>query len=86
MLKKILATIAFTSLALTMPVSVIAEENCVQVYGGGVVCGAETPKVHKPVQAGLADNPFIIGFGFVAISASLFIISRKHQARLSEAK
>lgn len=57
------------------------EQNCVQVYGGGVVCGAAAPE-HKPVEAGLAENIALIGGGFILAAGVLlyYYYSRKAKA------
>lgn len=50
------------------------EEVCVQVYGGGVVCGAK----HEVVDTGLADlNPLVLGAGFLLASFGLYRLSKK---------
>lgn len=79
--KQIIALIVLTvTLVLAVfakPASILADEQtCVQVYGGGVVCGAEAPE-HKPVEAGLAENLAIIGGGFLLASGVLLYYSRK---------
>ncbi len=72
-------TLAVFMIFLAPAVSSAQEATCVQVYGGGVVCGAQAPE-HKPVETGLADNLGIIGLGFVLTSGALLFISRKVKA------
>lgn len=58
-------------------------EHCVQVYGGGVVCGIQAPE-HKPVEADLGDiNPALIGGGLLLASGILLYLSRRVKARTS---
>ena len=81
-MKNLVLSISLFILALSMPKAVLAQENCVQVYGGGVVCGEET---HEPVDTDLGDiNPAIIGGFFLTASATLFYFSRK--VKLSSSK
>ena len=76
MFKKVLVITALTVAALTVTPSVYAEDNtCVQVYGGGVVCGAQAP--HQPVNAGLGENLALIGAGLVVTSGVLLFLSKK---------
>lgn len=60
----------------------VAPGVCVQVYGGGVVCGAQAPE-HKPVETGLADNLGVLGLGFVATSGALLFLSKKAKQSLA---
>lgn len=89
MLKKLIIAVSLlTAVALT-PAEVYAVENCVTVYGGGVVCSAETENiVHKPVDTDLGDiHPVVIAFGFMGTSIALFYISKKianHASELAE--
>ncbi len=63
-----------------------AQENCVQVYGGGVVCGVEAPE-HEPIDADLGDiNPIILGSSLLFASAILFYIFKRRQRRVFEIK
>ncbi|MEK7112626.1 MAG: hypothetical protein AAB875_04825 [Patescibacteria group bacterium] len=78
MLKKFIFSLIVIGVFL-FPQTSFAQENCVQVYGGGVVCGAEAPE-HKPVPAGLADNPLTIGLGLLLASGALLYASRKIRA------
>lgn len=78
MLKKFIFSLIVIAVFL-FPQAAIAQENCVQVYGGGVVCGAVAPE-HKPVPAGLADNPLTIGLGLLLASGALLYASRKIRA------
>lgn len=85
MLKKTLIVLTITAAVVLTPKAAYATQNCVTVYGGGVVCGAETEEiVHKPVETDLGDvNPLILaGAAFVA-AGSLFIISKRISTRLS---
>lgn len=75
MFKKFVISL-ITIVVFLFPKASFAQENCVQVYGGGVVCGAEAPE-HKPVPAGLADNPLTIGLGLLLASGALLYVSRK---------
>ena len=82
MFKKLLVITALTVAALTVTPSVYAEDNtCVQVYGGGVVCGAQAP--HQPVNAGIADNIALIGASLVAVSGVLLFLSKKARIQAS---
>lgn len=57
------------------PQAVFAQENCVTVYGGGVVCGAE---IHEPIDTDLGDvNPVILGSGLLLTSGILLYLSKK---------
>jgi hypothetical protein len=73
MKKSILALILVVYLALPKPV-LAQEEVCVQVYGGGVVCGAK----HEVVDTDLGDvNPVVLGTIFLLASFGLFRLSKK---------
>lgn len=64
-------------------------QTCVQQYGGGVVCGVSTPeeKVHKTVDAGLADiNPGVLGGFLLSLSAGLHHFSKKNRKRVITAE
>lgn len=54
-----------------------AEENCVQVYGGGVVCGVTTQEEHVTVPAGVGDNPAVLAGALLVASASLLYVSKR---------
>lgn len=55
-------------------------EHCVEVYGGGVVCGVED---HEPVEADLGDiNPAVLGANLLLISGGLLYLSRRLKAGL----
>jgi hypothetical protein len=74
-MKKLFLSLAILIAMSSLPKAVLAQENCVTVYGGGVVCGAET---HEPVETDLGDiNPAILGIGFLLASGSLLYFSRK---------
>lgn len=82
-MKNLILSISLLILALSMPKAVLAQDNCVQVYGGGVVCGEET---HEPVDTDLGDiNPAVIGGIFLTASATLFYFSRKAKPSSSKA-
>jgi len=68
-----MAAIAFA------PQAAYAVENCVTVYGGGVVCSAETENiVHKPIETDLGDiRPLLLGSILIGTSFTFFILSRK---------
>lgn len=86
MLKKLIAVALVLMTVVTRPNPVLAQENCVQVYGGGVVCGVQAPE-HKPVEADLGDiNPVILGSGLLSASAILFYIFKRKQRRVFEIK
>lgn len=53
--------------------------HCIQVYGGGSVCGTKAPEVvHKPVETDIGDVNFgLFGVALLTISATLFYSSRK---------
>lgn len=65
------------------PSPTVAPGVCVQVYGGGVVCGAQAPE-HKPVPAGISDNIVIFGSLFLLTSFGLFMLSRRKLNRSVE--
>lgn len=74
-MKKLFLSLVITAVLFSLPKAVLAQENCVTVYGGGVVCGAET---HEPVDTDLGDiNPAILGTGFLLASGSLLYLSKK---------
>lgn len=74
-MKKLFLSLVITAVLFALPKAVLAQENCVTVYGGGVVCGAET---HEPVDTDLGDiNPTILGIGFLVASGSLLYFSRR---------
>ena len=74
-MKKLFLSLVILAVMSFLPKAVLAQENCVTVYGGGVVCGAET---HEPVDTDLGDiNPAVLGVGFLLASGSLLYFSRK---------
>ena len=74
-MKKLFISLAILAAMASLPKAVLAQENCVTVYGGGVVCGAET---HEPVDTDLGDiNPAVLGIGFLLASGSLLYFSRR---------
>ena len=74
-MKKLFLSLIILAAMTSLPKAVLAQENCVTVYGGGVVCGAST---HEPVEADLGDiNPAILGMGFLIASGSLLYFSRR---------
>lgn len=74
-MKKLFLSLVILAAMVSLPKAVLAQENCVTVYGGGVVCGAST---HEPVETDLGDiNPVILGIGFLLASGSLLYFSRK---------
>jgi hypothetical protein len=84
MLKKILITLAVAAAAVLTPEVAYAQQNCVTVYGGGVVCGAETEViVHKPVEAGLAENLMAVAAVSLTAAGALQFISKRISTRLS---
>ena len=75
MLKKLLIGL-FVLGALAAPKNLFAQEEniCVQVYGGGVVCGAK----HEVIDTDFGDvNTLTIGGVLLASSFVLFKLSRK---------
>jgi hypothetical protein len=69
----ILALILAGSLGLVKP-ALAQEQVCVQVYGGGVICGAK----HEVVPTDLGDiNPAVFGVGFLLASFGFYRISKK---------
>lgn len=80
MLKTILISLIISLSALVLPGAVAAQENCVTVYGEGVVCGAEAPE-HKPVEAGIEDLPKIAGAFFLLASGVSFYLSKRVASR-----
>ena len=74
-MKKLFLSLAILVTIFSLPKTILAQENCVSVYGGGVVCGAET---HEPVDTDLGDiNPIVLGAGFLLASGSLLYFSKK---------
>lgn len=74
-MKKLFLSLVILAAMTSLPKAVLAQENCVTVYGGGVVCGAST---HEPVDTDLGDiNPAVLGVGFLLASGSLLYFSRK---------
>jgi hypothetical protein len=72
-MKKLFLVLTILVLTLFSPKAILAEETCVTVYGGGVVCGA-----HEPVEAGLGDvNPAILGAGLLLASGVLLYLSKR---------
>lgn len=85
-MKIFIATLAVLFAALFVPATSYAEENCVQVYGGGVVCGEEAPE-HEPVDTDLGDINFaVVGGAFFVASGTLFYLSRKIKVSTSKVK
>lgn len=84
-MKKLITTLFILILALSVPSGAYATheaEHCVQVYGGGVVCGAED---HEPVEAGLGDvNPAVLAGVLLATSGALLYISKKMKPSSSQ--
>jgi hypothetical protein len=86
MAKKSILTAMILVAVLLSAQKVHAQENCVQVYGGGVVCGVQAPE-HEPVDADLGDiNPVILGSGLLSASVILFYIFKRRQRRVFEIK
>lgn len=86
MVKKSVLTVTILIAVLLSAQKVHAQENCVQVYGGGVVCGVQAPE-HEPIEADLGDiNPVILGSGLLSASAILFYIFKRRQRRVFEIK
>lgn len=79
--------IAASALILSNVSPVLAAENCVTQYGGGVVCGSRTPtESHAPVNAGLGDiNMGHVGVAFVATSAMLYVYTKRQNSISSQA-
>lgn len=76
--KLAIATAVLLGLFFVLPrVAFGAEENCVQVYGGGVVCGVTTPEEHVTVPAGVGDNPVALASILLVASGSLLYISKR---------
>ncbi|MEJ2348117.1 MAG: hypothetical protein P8Y17_02895 [Patescibacteria group bacterium] len=73
-MKKLFLLLAILVLTLFSPRAISAEETCVSVYGGGVVCGAET---HETVETGLGDNPAILGATLLMASGILLYLSKR---------
>lgn len=86
-MKSLVLSLFLALSALTLPQAAYAQTTnlepgvCVSVYGGGVVCGAK----HEVIPTALGDmNPMILGAGFLAASASLFLFSRKVKKNSSQ--
>ena len=75
MIKKILISLIFVAGVLLTPGNVFAD-NCVTVYGGGVVCGVEAPE-HKPVETALVDDPALVGTILLGSASALYLVSKK---------
>jgi hypothetical protein len=76
-MKQLIATFLIVLAALFVPAEAFAEENCVQVYGGGVVCGEEAPE-HEPVDTDLGDINFtVVGGTLLLASGTFFYLSKK---------
>jgi hypothetical protein len=83
-MKKLIATFLILFAALFVPTTAFAEENCVQVYGGGVVCGEEAPE-HEPVDTALGDINFaVVGGALLIASGTFFYLSRKVKTSTSK--
>lgn len=83
-MKKLIATFLLFFAALFVPAASYAEENCVQVYGGGVVCGEEAPE-HEPVDTDLGDINFaVVGGALLLASGAFFYLSRKVKTSTSK--
>jgi uncharacterized membrane protein len=75
-MRKIALGLALILAAAALRPQVSLAEECVTVYGGGVICGASTE--HVPVDTAIADiNPAVLGTGLLLISRGLRVISRK---------
>lgn len=86
MVKKLILVLTFSITVFLSAQKVHAQENCVQVYGGGVVCGVEAPE-HEPIDADLGDiNPVVLGSGLLSASVILFYIFKRRQRRVFEIK
>ena len=85
MLKKIFIVLAVIVAVVLTPQAAYAQQNCVTVYGGGVVCGAETEEiVHKPVETGLAENLLAAAGVAIGVAGGLHLMSKRISTRLSE--
>ena len=75
MIRKLAVTLFVLSLIFVKPA--LAEgQTCVQVYGGGVVCGASTPP-HQPVPTGLGENLAVAGGAFIIASGILLYFAKR---------
>ena len=73
-MKKLFLSLAILVLTLFSPRATFAQENCVTVYGGGVVCGA----THEPVETDLGDiNPAILGARLLMASGVFLYLSKR---------
>ncbi len=80
MLKKLIVAL-FVLGALIAPKSLFAQEAnvCVQIYGGGVVCGAK----HEVVDTDLGDvNPVVLGAGLLLASLLTYKLSKKFSSQI----
>jgi hypothetical protein len=85
-MKTLIATFLIVLAALFVPATSYAQENCVQVYGGGVVCGEEAPE-HEPVDTDLGDINFtVVGGALLLASGTFLYLSRKIKASTSKIK
>ena len=79
MTKKIIVTIAVFTAMLLAPRASYAQ------YGEEPVLGAKYPEdviIHEPIEAGIADNPAILGAVMLMASGALTYISKKTKASL----
>ncbi len=73
-MKKLFLFLTILVLTFSSPKSILAQENCVTVYGGGVVCGA----THEPVETDLGDiNPAVLGASLLLASGVLLYFSKR---------
>ena len=81
-MRKLILGLALVLLAVALRPEASFAEDCVSVYGGGVICGASTE--HKPVDTAIADiNPALLGAGLILASRGLRTISRKLKEQAS---
>lgn len=84
MLKKIIIAITLSLSLLLIPQQVSAQEqNCVQIYGGGVVCGAQAPEEHEPVDTDFEIEPFILISSALLTSSVFLLVSLKLRGKLA---
>ena len=82
MLRKIVAILCLVAALFYLRPQGAYAENCVQVYGGGVVCGASTE--HEPIETDINIDPSLLGASFLALSAGFYFISEKVKKGLTE--
>ncbi len=83
MVKRLIVLISvLVAFAAAPSISKAESQTCVQVYGGGVVCGASTPNV-TPAPTGLGENLAVIGGTFILASGILLYFAKRTKKSLA---